>query len=136
MSLRSISRPLLPAIAVFCALGLAAPAVLATPPEHAPAHGYRAKQDDAKAKPTESEPRKGIEVIYDSERGIYVGVNLPDVFFHEGRYYRESGDGEWQISLSGDGDWSVSVSSSVPDVVVKAKRAHPGPAKRSKGKKK
>jgi hypothetical protein len=104
---------------------------LADPPAHAPAHGYRAKHIEEAPKQPEAEPRKGIEVIFDSERGIYVGVNLSDVLFHDGRYYRES-DGRWEVSLSGDGGWSISASSSVPEIVVKAKHAHPGPAKAEK----
>ena len=107
---------------------LAPLSALAKPPAHAPAHGYRAKHGEEAPKQREAEPRKGIEVTFDSERGIYVGVNLSDVLFHDGHYYRER-DGRWEVSLSGDGGWSISASSSVPEVVVKAKHAHPGPAK-------
>jgi len=103
---------------------LAPLSALADPPAHAPAHGRRAKHAIETPK-----PRTGIEVRFDSERGIYVGVSLSDILFHEGRYYRER-EGRWEVSLSGDGGWSISASSSVPELVVKAKRAHPGPAKR------
>jgi len=102
---------------------------LADPPAHAPAHGYRAKQKSGAVETRKAEEsRKGIEIVYDSERGIHVGVDLPDVFFYEGRYYREQ-EGRWQVSVSGDGGWSLSASSSVPEGVVKAKQPHPGPAK-------
>ena len=122
------------------ALGLTAALVLiapqlafATPPAHAPAHGYRAKQ--AQQAPAPARAKGGIEVIFDSERGIHVAVGLLNVFFHEGHYYREQ-DGRWQVSVSGDGGWSFSASSGVPEVVVKAKKhKHPGPAKKAKNKK-
>ena len=79
--------------------------------------------------------KSGIEIIFDSERGIHIAVGLPNVFFHEGHYYREQ-DGRWQVSVSGDGGWSFSASSGVPEVVVKAKKhKHPGPAKKAKNKK-
>ena len=124
-------------IAAMCLAALAAsPAAFATPPDHAPAHGYRAKQDAPAAKTTEPERQQGIEVVYDSEKGIHIAVGLPDIFFYEGSYYREKDDGSWEMSVTGNGGWSVSASSQVPDVVVRAKRAHPGPAKPAKGKKK
>ena len=72
-----------------------------------------------------------FSVTYDSEGGIYVGVNLTDVLFHEGRYYRER-NGRWEVSVSGDGGWSIKASSSVPEIVVKAKHKHAGPAKAKK----
>jgi len=101
------------------------PLAAAKPPSHAPAHGYRAKQ-----KTPEPTPKKaGIEVVYDSERGIHVAVGLPNVVFHDGHYYREH-DGRWEISLSGDSGWRVSVASEIPVSVVDArKKSHPGPAK-------
>jgi hypothetical protein len=104
----------------------------ADPPSHAPAHGYRAKQ---KQKAPERAPAKpGIEVVYDSERGVHVAVGLTDVFFHDGHYYRLT-DGRWEISVSGDGGWRVSVESKVPGAVVEArkkKKSHPGPAKKKR----
>ena len=112
-------------------IALAPLSALAQPPAHAPAHGYRAKQSQEAPKHREAETRKGIEVTFDSERGIYVGVNLTDVLFHEGHYYRER-EGRWEVSVSGDGGWSIKASSSVPEIVVKAKHRHPGPAKAKK----
>jgi hypothetical protein len=105
-------------------------AALANPPAHAPAHGYRAKAE--KPRTSDPAPRKGIEVIFDSERGIYVGVRLPDIVFHQGRYYRER-EGRWEVSLTGDEGWRVSASGDIPTVVVeskKRKKHHPGPARK------
>lgn len=93
-------------------------AALADPPSHAPAHGYRGKQERKVAEPEVHTPKGGVEVVYDSERGIAVAVGLPGIFFHDGRYYREH-DGHWQFSLSGDGDWKL-VADLVPEVVVRA----------------
>ena len=105
-------------------------AALADPPAHAPAHGYRAKADKPRA--SEKAPRKGIEVIFDSERGIYVGVGLPDVVFHEGHYYRER-NGRWEVSQTGDEGWRVSADGDIPAVVVESKKhkkgRQPGPAR-------
>ena len=104
-----------------------------TPPSHAPAHGYRDKQP----KQTSALPSAagGIAITFDSERGIQVAVGFPNVFFHEGHYYREL-DSRWQVSVTGSGAWSFSAVSGVPEVVVKAKKhKHPGPAKNAKSKK-
>jgi len=111
------------------ALALPLPAA-ADPPAHAPAHGYRAKHKAPKV----ARPSGGVEVIFDSERGVHVAIGFPGVIFHNGHYYREH-DGHWQISLSGDGGWRVSVTSKIPGAVVKARKIpNRGPAK-MKGKK-
>lgn len=102
------------------------PLASADPPDHAPAHGYRAKGGGKAHAPAKESG--GVEVVFDSERGIHVAVGLPGVFFHGGHYYREH-DGRWQVSLSGNGGWSFAASASVPELVVKAKKRHPGPAK-------
>ena len=102
------------------ALGLPA-ASSADPPAHAPAHGYRHKQ----------EPHRkhvgGFEVVLDSERGVHIVVGLPGVFFREGVFYRHL-DGRWQVSAKADGGWRVAVSGGIPLAISKA-RGHPGPAK-------
>ena len=124
-------RTLLIALAAV-GLMVAPTTISAEPPAHAPAHGYRAKAAKAaKAKSRRAEPRKGIEVVFDSERGIYVGVGFPDIVFHENRYYREH-DGRWQVSVTGDGNWRVSATAEIPSVVLGSARSHkkhPGPAK-------
>jgi hypothetical protein len=106
---------------------------MANPPAHAPAHGYRAKQKASEP----AQKKAGIEIVFDTERGIHIAAGLPDVVFHDGHYYRER-DGRWEISLSGDGNWRVSVASQIPGVVMNdKKKRHPGPAKkRKRGKKK
>ncbi len=101
------------------------PVASADPPAHAPAHGYRAKRGGQVHAPAKESG--GIEVVFDSERGISVAVGLPGVLFHEGHYYREY-DGRWQVSLSGNGGWSFAASGSIPEIIVKSKKRHPGPA--------
>ena len=101
-------------------LGLPA-ASSADPPAHAPAHGYRHKHKQ------HQRHVGGFELVLDSERGVHIVVGLPDVFFHEGAFYRRF-DGRWQVSAKADGGWRVAVSGSVPHAISNAKR-HPGPAK-------
>ena len=48
--------------------------------------------------------RSGIEIVFDSERGVHVAVGLPGLFFHEGSFYRQASDG-WQTSARADGGW-------------------------------
>jgi hypothetical protein len=103
-------------------LALAVPAATwADPPAHAPAHGYRNKHKS-------HHHSGGVKIVFDSERGVHVAVGFPDVFFHEGRFYRNVG-GSWQVSLEVDGGWSVAASGSVPYAIHKTHKHHPGPAK-------
>lgn len=81
------------------------------PPAHAPAHGYRHKQVD------------GMELVFDSGRGVYVVVGLSDHYYHDGYFYRLRGD-LWEMSLKHDGNWNVVSENSLPpglQVKVKAK---------------
>ena len=59
--------------------GASGPVVLkkAGPPPHAPAHGYRHKHEH------------GVELVFDSQLGVYVVVGWKDHFFSAGRYYRD-----------------------------------------------
>jgi len=64
------------------------------PPAHAPAHGYRRKQV------------AGMELVFDSGRGVYLVVGLTDHYYHEGYFYRLRG-GLWEMSLKPDSDWKA-----------------------------
>ena len=57
------------------------------PPPHAPAHGHRRKCSD------------GVEIIYNSDYGVYVVVGFTDHYFFNGHYYRFYNN-YWQVSLS------------------------------------
>lgn len=108
---------------ILAGLALAVPAVSwADPPAHAPAHGYRNKHK------SQDHHSGGVEIVFDSERGVHVAVGFPDVFFHEGKYYRNVG-GSWQVSVKVDSGWSVMASGGVPSSIHKAHKNHPGPAK-------
>ncbi len=83
------------------------------PPAHAPAHGHRAKHGDHGRV-----LHSGVEVVFDSERGVHIAVGFPGLFFHEGQFYQRAEHG-WQVSARHDGGWSAAIS--VPSHVVKAK---------------
>ena len=70
------------------------------PPPHAPAHGYHHKQN-------------GVELVYDSGRGVYVVVGLAHHFYSKGHYYRLSG-AQWQVSVHIEGSWEVVSKESLP----------------------
>lgn len=90
------------------------------PPPHAPAHGYRHKRR-----------HDGVELVFDSGRGVYVVVGLHDHYFHADRYYRLAG-GAWQVSARIDRGWTALDLSSLPPGLAKqrgargrGKRQHP-----------
>ena len=79
------------------------------PPAHAPAHGYRRKHV------------AGMELVFDSGRGVYVVVGLSDHYYHDGYFYRLRG-GLWEMSLKHDGNWKAASQNSLPmGLQVKAK---------------
>ncbi|UCF15904.1 MAG: hypothetical protein JSW59_00295 [Phycisphaerales bacterium] len=63
------------------------------PPPHAPAHGHRRKHV------------AGVEVVFDTGRGLYVVIGYPDHYYHDGYFYRLTG-GVWEMSLKIDGGWA------------------------------
>jgi len=63
------------------------------PPPHAPAHGYRRKY-------------QGVELVYDSGRGIYVVIDFPSHYYFKGHYYR-FGEVQWEVGVSLEGPWKV-----------------------------
>jgi len=72
------------------------------PPPHAPAHGHRHKHQE-----------QGVELVYDSGRGVYVVVDLPDHFYYEGRFFRVHG-AQWEVSLRVSGGWKPVYEDSIP----------------------
>ncbi len=81
------------------------------PPPHAPAHGHRRKQVH------------DVEVVFDTQLGVYVVVGHPDYYYYDGYFYRLT-DGVWQVSLKIDGGWGPKSSKPLP----------PGLRNRAKGK--
>ena len=93
------------------------------PPPHAPAYGHRNKHVD------------GVELVYDSGRGVYIVVGLSDHYYHDGYFYRLRG-GLWEMSLKPDGNWKAASQKSLPmGLQVKAKANDNGNGKgKGKGK--
>ena len=72
------------------------------PPPHAPAHGYRHKHKT-----------KGVELVYDSGRGVYVVVGLPDHYYYNGHFFRIRG-AQWEVSLHTANGWEPVYEDSIP----------------------
>ena len=84
------------------------------PPPHAPAHGYRHKQH-------------GVELVYDSGRGVYVVIDLPNHYYFKGRYYRR-GEIQWEVGVHIDGPWEFISEDALPKG-LRAKEKGKGKAK-------
>ncbi|HXH72965.1 MAG TPA: hypothetical protein VNI58_09160 [Mariprofundaceae bacterium] len=78
------------------------------PPPHAPAHGYRYKNP------------QGVDLRFDSDLGVYIVVDVPDVYFQDGLYMRWGGD-RWQTSRDLHGPWQADMHGNVP---TKLKEKH------------
>ena len=72
------------------------------PPPHAPAHGHRHKH-----------AANGVDLVYDSGRGVYVVVDLPDHYYYEGHFFRIRG-AQWEVSLQVSGGWERVYEDSIP----------------------
>src|SRR5262249_38902522 len=99
------------------------------PPPHAPAYGYRRKQQ------VENGP--DLELQFDSGLGVYVVVGIPDLYFLDGRYFRFADSG-WQISVHHDSGWTIAAQNDVPSGLWKSKPGNgkkipPGQAKKGGG---
>ena len=70
------------------------------PPPHAPAHGYRHKH-------------QGVELVYDSGRGVYVVIDLPSHYYFKGLYYRR-GEIQWEAGVNIDGPWEFVSEDAMP----------------------
>ena len=71
------------------------------PPPHAPAHGYRAKN------------QQGAQLMFDSRLGVYVVLDLPGVYFWSDVYYRQAKVG-WERCDRLDGAWIAVAEPSLP----------------------
>ena len=78
------------------------------PPPHAPAHGHRRKRQHAY-----HHQGRDAELVFDSDLGVYVVLNLPHHFYLDGLYLRIE-DGRWYASTHLDGDWRPHAGSSLP----------------------
>ncbi len=72
------------------------------PPPHAPAHGHRQKHQV-----------NGVELIYDSGRGVYVVVGMPGHYYCDGHFFRLRGS-QWEMSLQTSHGWRPVYEDSIP----------------------
>ncbi len=92
---RALAAGVVGATLAGCHAHVAAPAPQARPmpPAHAPAHGLRKKHHDH-------------ELRFDSGLGVYVLVDLPDLYFWDDVYWRFR-DGVWLHARLSSGPWIV-----------------------------
>jgi hypothetical protein len=88
------------------------------PPPHAPAHGYRHHHGP-------------VDLRWDAHLGVYVVIGHPHHFFHDGRYYRRSGDhwercGKWEKA-----NWKRIAGADVPGPLATHYRGKGGKAGKS-----
>ena len=90
------------------------------PPPHAPAHGYRAKT------------QQGVDVVFDTQIGVYVVVSVPGNYWLDDRYYRKGSSG-WTVSASFEGPWAVCPPGDLPKGLQEGASSKPGKSKKAKG---
>ena len=83
----------------------------AGPPPHAPAHGYRHKHHG------------GVDLVYDTEIGVYLVMGHDHCYFHKDRFYRRT-NGSWQVSIELGGKWSTIPDKKVPPGLEKKYQYH------------
>ena len=81
----------------------------AGPPPHAPAHGYRHKHPG------------GRELVFDSGLGVYVVMDMSDIFFLDNLFIRYQQD-YWQVAIKLDGPWRRAKEKEVPLKLKNAKK--------------
>ena len=82
------------------------------PPPHAPAHGYRHKH---------RHQGENLELVFDSDRGVYIVVGVPDRYYWNGYYLRIDGD-QWYASVNLDRGWELRSGDSLPPGTKKHKK--------------
>lgn len=83
------------------------------PPPHAPAHGYRHKH------------QHGVELVYNSELGVYVVIGFPNHYFCRDHYFRLGGE-NWEISTHIKGPWIVAANDVPSGLKLKGKKKAKG----------
>lgn len=83
------------------------------PPPWAPAHGYRTKHPS------------GVDLVFDSGLGVYVVVDLPGVYFHGDRFYRQA-NGGWGIAGGPGGPWVAVAERDIPPGLQRQQTRKPG----------
>jgi hypothetical protein len=93
------------------------------PPPHAPAHGHRRVHDAH---------RGDVELVFDSDLGVYVVVDLPNHYYWNGTYLRITDDG-WLASAELSGGWETCASDSLPPGLRKKDKHWKGKKHRGNG---
>ena len=83
------------------------------PPPHATAHGYRHRHHDH-------------DLVFDSALGVYAVIDLRDVWFLDGSYFRISGE-RWEIAAGASGPWRAVSVERVPARLYAKRHPHGGP---------
>jgi len=68
-----------------------------------------------------------VELVYDSGRGVYVVIGLPNHYYIKGRYYRR-GEIRWEVGVHIDGPWEFISEDELPKG-LRAKEKGKGKAK-------
>jgi len=92
------------------------------PPPHAPANGYRWKRHHHD---------HDVDLVFNSDLGVYVVVDIPNRFYWNGYYLRIEDDG-WYASVDLDGRWKPRAEDSLPPGLRKKYAKH-GKGKHGKG---
>jgi len=88
------------------------------PPAH-PRHGHR-------------HSHAGVELVFNSDLGVYLVVDRHNHFYTEGRFYRYAYDG-WQISTELEGGWHQVARPSLPPGLAKKHKPDKGDHHGNKG---
>jgi hypothetical protein len=118
--MRKLRIEVLLVAAAFLVAPLCATVVLADPPAHAPAHGWRRKQFEKRhhvfgERKHHAQGPDGarVEFVWDDDSGVYVAVTLAKTFYSGGKYFRIR-NGHWQIAPDLAGSWDGCSKSQVP----------------------
>ena len=103
------------------------------PPPHAPAHGYRRKHQRYHDRHPHHHDHAGrVRLVFDSELGVYLVVDLPNHYFWNGSYLRIQ-DGDWYASPELYGRWAPCSSRSLPPGLRKKHAKGRKPKKERRG---
>jgi hypothetical protein len=90
------------------------------PPPWAPAHGYRTKHPS------------GVDLVYDAGLGVYFVAQLPGVYFHGDRFYRQV-NGGWGIAGGPGGPWLAVAERDIPPGLQRQQTRKPGTLMQPRG---
>jgi len=92
------------------------------PPPHAPAHGYRHKH---------RHHGENLELVFDSDAGVYIVIGVPDRYYWNGYYLRIDGE-QWYASVNLDSGREARRDDSLPAGVRKHAKQQKAKSKKAK----